>query len=204
VALDTYTNLQTALQAWLARVDVAADVVDMITMFEAWVNRNIRVPQMEQDSIATASEYLPFPVDFLELRAIQWQGNAANPRLQLEYLSPVMADIEDPFGQADTPRFYTIVSNQIRLVPKPDDLTVNIRIDYWKKLPALTLTNQTNWLLSLYPDAYLYGPLVHGNIRVQDVSMAAAVQQGWAGIMAELQRAGKDANVGSLLRIRTA
>lgn len=200
MALDTYANLKTALGTWIARADLSGDTDDMIDMFEAWVNRNVRHPMMEQESTSPASEYLALPSDFLELRDIQYQGN---PRKQLEYMSPSMADIYDTTGDTGTPGFYTIVADQLRLIPAPDT-TTDIRIDYWQKVPALTSTNTSNWLLALYPDAYLYGSLVHGHVRIQDPQVAAFIASGWDSIMKELIRSGKNANVGSLLQIRAA
>lgn len=197
MALNTSAGLQTALQTWLARADVTADVPDMIALFEAWCNRNLRMPQMEVEKTAPAQEYLALPDGFLEMRDIQWQGS---PRVQLGYLTPVMADIEDPGGTADIPRWYTLVGDQIRLIPPPNDATL-IRMAYWQKVPALA-TNSTNWMLDLYPDAYLYGSLMHGNVRIQDVQMAAQVASAWQAVMQEMQRKGRLANVGSSLRIR--
>ena len=200
MALDTYANIKVALQTWLSRADLASDVDDMIDMFEAWCNRRLRVPQMEQEATAPASEYLPLPDDFLELRDIQWQGV---PRYELEYMSPSMADIYDTTGEAAPSRFYSLVGDQLRLIPAPDSAT-SIRIAYWKRLPPLSDAIPSNWLLDLYPDAYLYGPMVHGNLRIKDMDMAQQVQQGWTNIAADIQRAGKNSNVGSLLRVRVA
>ena len=201
MALDTYTGLKTAIQAWLARSDLSGDVDDMIDLFEAWANRNLRMPQMEQEAIAQASEYIALPIDFLELRDIQWQGS---PRSELEYMTPTAADIYDTSGSTSTPKFYTLVGDQIRLIPSPSDTTVNVRIDYWKKVPALSDSNTSNWMLALFPDAYLYGSLVQGHVRVQDPQLAAFIASAWSGIMRELQGSGKLANIGSLLRVRVA
>lgn len=199
MALDSYANLKITLQSWLARADLANDVDDMIDMFEGWCNRNLRVPQMEQESTANATEYMPFPTDFMELRDIQYQSN---PVVQLEYQTPVMADMQNPNGDSGTPYFYTIVSNQIRLVPAPDDPTVKVRIDYWKRLTPLSDSAPTNWLLDLYPDSYLYGSMVHGHVRIQDPQIATFIASGWTSVMQELARSGRNANVGSSLRIR--
>ena len=42
--------------------------------------------------------------------------------------------------------------------PIPDD-TYSIELSYCQRIPALSDTNPTNWLLNLYPDAYLYAAL---------------------------------------------
>lgn len=194
-----YASLTSTLQTWLARADLSADTDSMIAFFEGWANTNLRVQQMEVEATTQAQEYLPLPTDFQELRDIQWQGT---PRIQLEYLTPMMSDKVDPCGSAGTPRYYTIVGDQLRLVPAPSDTTTNIRIAYWRRIPALSSSNTTNWLLDYRPDAYLYGALIHGNVRIKDNDMAAAVTQGWSSIMADLQRSGKNANLGSSLRVR--
>lgn len=198
MALDTYSGLKTAIQTWLARADLSSDVDDMIDMFEAWCNRNLRVPQMEQEATTAAAEYLALPVDFLEMRDIQWQGQ---PRRQLDYVTPSVADQYDTSGTSGIPAFYTLVGDQIRLIPAPN-ATTDVRMDYWKKVPALTNSNTTNWLLDLYPDAYLYGCLVHGQIRIANPEIASFVSQGWAQIMREIESSGKHANVGSQLQMR--
>jgi hypothetical protein len=199
MALDSYANLKTAISTWLVRADVASDVDDMIDMFEAWTNRNLRVAQMEKESTSAVTEYMALPTDFLELRDIQWQGN---PRRELEYMTPILADIYDPTGATGQPKFYTIVGDQLRVIPAPSDTSVNVRIDYWSKVPALSDTQTTNWLLTAYPDAYLYGSLFHGRIRIQDLSTAQSVAAAWQAIMEELKRSGKNANLGSSLQVR--
>jgi hypothetical protein len=200
MALDSYANLKTALQTWMARADLSNDVDDLIDIFEGWCNRNLRVPQMEQEATASATEYMPLPTDFVQLRDIQWQGS---PRRQLEYVTPSYADIYDNTGTAGTPKYYTVVANQLRLIPAPDSPT-SIRIDYWQKLPALSAETATNWLLALYPDAYLYGPMVHGHVRIHNPQMATTIASGWAGVMREIDKAGRNQNFGSLLQIRPA
>lgn len=200
MALDSYSGLITTLQTWLQDAAVAPDAPDCIAMFEAWVNRNLRVPQMEQEAYAPAAEYLALPSDFLALRDVQWQGK---PIVQLEYLTPAMADLTNPYGDTCTPRAYTIVGDRLRLIPAPND-TTSVRIAYWKRLPALSGVIPTNWLLQAYPDAYLYGSMVHGHVRMKDIATATAISNAWQGIAQEIQQAGREANLGSLLRIRAA
>lgn len=200
MALDSYSALITTLQTWLQKADAAADAPDCIALFEAWANRKLRLPQMEQESYTPAQEYLTMPPDFLELRDIWWQGS---PVVQLEYLTPQSADMSNPFGDSGTPRAYTIIGDRLRLIPVPDDSTT-VRVDYWKRIPKLSVANPSNWLLNLYPDAYLYGSLTHGHVRMGDVQTANMISAAWNAIMQELETAGSCANVGSLLRIRVA
>lgn len=200
MSLDTYTNLKTEISTWMTRSDLTGDVDTMIDLFEAWANRNFRIRQMEAEATADAAEYLELPNDFLELRDIQWQGS---PRRQLDYVTPTYADLYDTTGTAGTPIYYTIVGNEFRLIPAPDS-TTSVRIAYWQQIPALSGSNTTNWLLTQYPDAYLYGTLLQGNIRTKDPEMGAYIQQSFAGVVAEIQKAGRRSNVGNSLRIMVA
>lgn len=198
MALTSYSGLKTELAAWMARSDLTTQIDTAIDLFEAWANRNLRVRQMEDEAYTPAAEYLELPADFLEVRDIQYQ---ANPRRQLQYVTPEYADLYDSAGTAGTPKFYTLVGNQLRLVPAPDS-TTDVRISYWQSIPALTDSNTDNWLLLDYPDAYLYGSLMHLRSYITDIQVAAAVQAGWSAIVSEIQSAGKKSNLGGSLRIR--
>jgi len=200
MSLDTYGNLKTEIGTWLTRVDLTSDIDTLIDLFESWANRNLRVRQMEEESTTAAAEYLAFPTDFLELRDIQYQ---ANPRRQLEYVTPTFADLYDSSGAAGTPVYYTFVGNQIRLIPAPDS-TTDVRIAYYQTIPALSNSQTTNWLLTAYPDAYLYGALMHGKIRISDPQLAAFIADNFGQVVAEIQKAGRRSNVGGSLRVQAA
>jgi hypothetical protein len=43
---------------------------------------------------------------------------------------------------------------------------------YYAKIPPLSSTNVTNWLLTDHPDAYLYGALMQAAIKYQDSQAA--------------------------------
>lgn len=44
-------------------------------------------------------------------------------------------------------------------------------LDYWQRLPALSVTNTTNWLLTTQYNAYLYGAALHYVARGQDPAL---------------------------------
>jgi hypothetical protein len=198
MSLDTYTNLKTAIARWTGRADQSSDIDDFIDMFEAWCNRNLRCAQMENEATATGSEYLALPGDFLELRDIQYQ---TSPVQQLEYVTPSQAD---GFA-ANTTRtlYYTIVGGQFRLIGPPSGSTL-VRIDYYQAIPALSGSQATNWLLTQFPDAYLFGSLVHGAALSHDDPRMQTVLQAFAQIVAEIQQSGKKRKLGPDLSVRVA
>ncbi len=200
MSLENYTALKAELTLWIAHSNANADgrLDTYIDLFEGWANRNLRVRQMEDEATSPAAEYMALPTDFLELRDIQFQGD---PRRQLSYVTPQYADMYDSTGTPGLPNFYTIVGNEIRLIPSPSS-TTDVRISYYKQIPALHAGNETNWLLAYAPDAYLYGSLMHARMYLHDPSMAGFIQSAWASVMADIRKSGKESNLGSSLQIR--
>ena len=58
------------------------------------------------------------------------------------------------------PTHYTIFGTQMELCPVPDSDYV-VEMIYRKALVPLSDSEPVNWLLTLAPDVYLYGALVH-------------------------------------------
>jgi hypothetical protein len=52
------------------------------------------------------------------------------------------------------------MNGAIELIPAPA-VDIEIEMIYYGKIPALTDSNTTNWLLTKAPDVYLYGALTH-------------------------------------------
>jgi hypothetical protein len=200
VSLDTYANLKTELQDWTARADISATIDTLIDLFEGYASRNLRTREMETEATTAATEYMALPDDFAEMRDIQWQGN---PRVNLRYVTPEYADLYDSSGATGIPIYYTVVGNQIRLVPAPNG-TTDIRISYYQRIPALSAGNTTNWLLTSYPDAYLWGSLFHGLVWAHNAAAAAQIKEVWGQVQNEIHNAGKRSNFGGSLQIRPA
>ena len=74
MALDSYTNLKTAIANFLARDDLTSEIDDFIDLTEADFNRRLRVRAMETvDSsftIDAATEALP--TGFLQVRSLSF------------------------------------------------------------------------------------------------------------------------------------
>jgi len=58
------------------------------------------------------------------------------------------------------PRYYAIIDGTIEVFPTPDS-DYTLEMVYVSKVQALTSSNTTNWVLDYFPDAYLYGSLMH-------------------------------------------
>ena len=70
MALDSYTNLKTAIANFLARDDLSSEIDDFIDLTEADLNRRLRIRAMENVSSFTIdSETEALPTGFLQVRS---------------------------------------------------------------------------------------------------------------------------------------
>lgn len=181
MAISTYAELQTACANWLSRIDLTARIPEFIAMAEAKFQRNLRLRQMETRVTATAAEYMSLPTDYLEMRNIKLN---TVPKVALKLIDPGFADAYYT-AATDRPLYYALQGNEVRLVPAPDS-TYTVEIDYFAKIPALSDSNTSNWLLTLAPDAYLYGTLLEALIEVQDMARAKDMASALKRVLDEL------------------
>jgi hypothetical protein len=165
MAISTYAELQGAIADWMARSDIsAARVIDFITMFEAAANRRLRVRQMvTTDDITPSSGVGTLPTDYLSTVRLTWLGSATR---ELEYVHPDYLYAVYTTTPSGPPQHYTIQGSS--LIVRPIDDTADLRLEYHQKVPALSDSNTTNWLLTAHPDVYLFGSLLESCSYTQD------------------------------------
>jgi hypothetical protein len=157
MALDTYAALQAAVADYLARSDLTSQIPDFITLNESRMNKVLRTRYQETVSTITidaATEALP--TDFLEARTFVL---SSSPNVVLEFMSPTDLETTYASGAAGRPLNFAIIGSNFKFGPTPD-ATYSGSLTYYAKIPALSDSNTTNWLLTNYPDLYLYGTLM--------------------------------------------
>lgn len=152
MALTNYSELVAAINGWLNRDDMTGIAPDLIALAEAEFNRLLRCPEMEIRSTATMTgEAIATPADFIGLRSM------SSDNAKFDVLSP-----DDLFAIPDSyngfPHYVAVIDGQFFFRPVPTGGDVSIV--YYQKIPALTASNSTNWLMTKYPDLYLFGALV--------------------------------------------
>lgn len=149
MTIASYSALQTAVSDWTGDTFTTAQKQQFIGLAEARFNRELRTLDMETRATASLSdEYLALPDDFLELRAVQIDDDPltyATP----QHIREIWASVTS--GQ---PRYYTIVDGQFQFAPAPGS-TYTVEIIYLQKVPALSDSNTSNWVLASHPDLYL-------------------------------------------------
>lgn len=162
MALGNYTELKAAIADWLNRADLTSQIPDFIALAEARFNRTLRTRDMIVRQVATTNnEFVPVPNDWLETYQLELPPQASSGvRTPLQYISPNEAAVYQASEMAGKTRYYTIIDGLFELVPKPAaGSTVTLTAVYYAKIPALSSSNATNWLLIKSPDLYLYQSL---------------------------------------------
>jgi hypothetical protein len=79
-------------------------------------------------------------------------------------------------GQDGPPRRFAVVGTSLQFWPWNGG-SVAAELTYWQRLPALS-AGGGNWLLSLHPDAYIYGALLQAAPYLKDDARVAV----WGGL----------------------
>jgi len=179
MALTTYDELKASIADFLNRDDLTSVIPDFITLAESNLNMTVRHWRQEKRSTAEIdTQYSAIPADFLEV--ISFHISSGDYR-SLELIS--QAEMQDRrYKSGDTsgkPAFYAITAGEIEVYPTPDG-TYDAELYYYSRITALSASNTSNWLLEYFPEAYLYGSLLHSAPYLKDDERV----QVWASLYA--------------------
>ncbi len=157
MAITTYDELKASIANWLNRDDLTAVIPDFISLAEAQIARDVRHWRQEKRVSTAANErYENLPIDWLEMIQIQLSEGGRLQAISAEGLQK----LREESSAAQKPKYYRLTSDQIELYPVPDT-TYEESMQYYARVPALTSVDFANWVLTYYPDVYLYGSLLH-------------------------------------------
>jgi hypothetical protein len=168
MSLDgTYAGLQTSVGDFLNRADLYASVPDFITLAAAQMNRRIRCAEMITSTTLTVSTLAAaLPADFNGMVAFELPSGSGNP---LRYVKPeeVRSLRQGIYASAGTPVVWSIAGFNVETAPVPATSFICPML-YYARLPVLSASVTTNWLLTKHPDAYLYGALMQSAPYLKD------------------------------------
>ena len=201
--ITNYIDLQTVIAYFLDRDDQTERIKTFIDLAEAEMNRRVRHWRLENRATAEIDgRFSALPADFVE--PIRLHLEVDNRPLELVSVME-MQDLRMTASAGGKPRYYAIVQGEIELFPTPDG-AYDLEMYYYAKLPALSDTQTTNTILTNFPDAYLYGALIHSapflgeDARMQ--TWAALFQSAIDGINADNEKA-KTGSAGRRIKIRS-
>lgn len=191
MSLTTYAQLKDELEKWTNRPDLtsatAGGVDTYIDLFESWFNRNMRVRQMV--TVATpltisASGEITHPTGWVAWKQITL--TSTTPVRKLPATSEDALLTMDNSNAAGMPRRHVVRGSVTQVWPVPDGVYTYQGI-YFKSVVPLDGTNTSNWLLTAYPDAYLFGSLAVGYAYIQQDDRAAMWAQQFARVVGEIR-----------------
>ena len=156
MALSNYAELQTAVTNWLHEDTLTSVIPDFITLGEATLNRRLRLQGMESSASVdtnTVTRFATLPADFSEIIDLTIFDEGYPQVINQLPLAQI-----NGYEQSQTcrPTAFAISSNII--YSNISDQVYPATLRYYSKLDIAT--DSTNFLLSAYPDIYLYSALV--------------------------------------------
>jgi hypothetical protein len=205
MTITNYATLKTAIADFLNRDDLTSVVPTFIALAEADIQRKVRHWRMETRSTAQLdTQFSAIPSDWLEtIRFYLTTGETS----RLELISQAeMIDRKEADGNlSGTPAYYAMTGAQFELYPVPDG-TYAGELLYFAKVPALSDSATTNWLLTNAPDAYLYGALIHSAPYLKDdarIQVWAALYQSAIDSLNDSSNDARHSGTGLRLKIRS-
>ena len=204
MALNTFAGLKATIADYLNRDDLTSIIPSFITIAEAKFNRKLRVRQMvKRANGQIESAFFAYPSDWLQAKEFQLN---TNPIVRLQFVTEAYGDElkANRYVSVGQPAYYTITGTQLEFIPTPDS-TYSAELTYYAKIPALSDSNTSNWLLAYAPDLYLYGALMEAAPYLKDDERLPVWSQMYVNSLGDIEVADERASVSStpLVRART-
>lgn len=205
MAITTYAELKSAIADWVNRDDLTAVIPSFISLAESQFNRDERLRTRDSVVRATATidqQYEALPADYLEMVNFQIDDQTPFQRMQFLTLNQ-MDEYKRDFTTAGVPKYYSIVGNQLEFLPVPGDSYTG-EMTYYAKIPALSDSNTSNWVLAKHPDIYLYGALIQAAPYLKDDERIGTWMNLYERSMGDVAVSAERAMfAGSVIKVRT-
>ena len=159
MSLSNFTELKTEIANFLNRDDLTNVIPTFIRLAEAKMNRDIRHWRMETRKTALLdNQFTTLPIDFLS--PVRMTLNTAETKvLELAGTNEISKLRAEAGNAAGEPAYYAMIDGSIEVFPSPDaDYTIEML--YYEAIEGLSNSITTNWILTYYPDVYLYASLL--------------------------------------------
>lgn len=174
MALDTFIGLKTSIADWIARDDLTSQIPDFVSLFEAYARREYGGTVLASKSSLTTTANQDTLALGVAPRGIKYIGHDDGSDMRqagIEELNRMGNTVGKPIMWA-----WETGSQTVRLFPVPDS-DYDIVMYYSTSLSGLSADGDTNWLLTNYPDIYLYGSLLQARQYLQDEALQVYEQK---------------------------
>jgi hypothetical protein len=166
-----YAGLQTAITGWADRTDVAGEVPSFIEFAEQMFNHGfptaqiapLRVREMQTTSSITMFDGVgSLPDDYLQYISVKSMASTPRP---MQNVTRTFTDYAYADGAAGLSNYFSIIGDQVNVFPSSGQ---DVNILYYAKIPALSVSNTSNWLLEKQSSLYLHAGLMHLGLYTRD------------------------------------
>jgi len=171
MSISNYGELKNEISALLFHPRFAARYDNFTIQFETAANSRLRVLPMEENvSLTTANGAVTLPTDYLAWRSVKRTGRPGEPEVDYvhsAYLPAATSNRQPPVFNISGSTFFG----------RPVDNTADAwNFFYYKKIPTLVTTpasnGNTNWLLTEFPNAYIFGLMTEAAAAQRNLEMA--------------------------------
>jgi len=163
MALSTYSDLQTAVASFLHRDDLTSEIPDFIKLAEADLQVRAKLSQWDTSATVTVTSGTgPLPSDFAKATSVTYGAGDYT----IDFMSQIGYDAYAAAAETGSPEFYTIRGTNLLIYPL---YSGDVTLAYTARFTALSGSATTNSLLTLFPDAYLNGSLMHACSWLHDM-----------------------------------
>lgn len=139
---------------------------------------------------------IALPGDMVEMRRLQVVDSY---NTVLKYVSPDQIGVDYDRNLQSRPVEFTVIGGNIELAPIPDS-AYSIELTYKQRVPALSSTNPSNWVLANWPSIYLFGTMIQACNYVLDFERQAVAQKMYEEAVTNVNAV--DWYSGSTMRVR--
>lgn len=203
--IANYGDLKVALSEWLMRdgdAALAARADAFIALFEAefTLDPEMRTAEMQEIDTATlVGPAIALPDGYLEMVRLRLTGLTGTSSTQvLSYVTPGAASALDQTQLiSGIAKNYTELAGQIFICPQAwAPVGATMEMAYYKFTQLKDAQSGTNWLLTKYPNIYLYGALMQAAAYVDD-AVVAKWSTGLVQAMAKLAASDRKRKIGA-------
>ena len=176
MSLATYSDLKTAVAAWLNRSDLTSVIPDFIALCEGDLRVDLRVIAMEQYTTGTLTgETLAHPTRYMEARALT-VGDTL-----YEYVPP---ERYMQYTASSGAKIFTSIGTNLYILNGTSG--ASYKLVYYQGFAAFSGASDTNWVLTNAPDVYLAGASRYGAEYLKDFELAQRFAVRYAGAVARV------------------
>lgn len=182
--MNTYTLLKAAVASWIDRDDLVSTIPSLITMGESRIYRDLRVAAMETAISETITAgVIAVPSGYIELKNAYIDGKFSLTRVNPEF---IYTRYRERSGSG--PPLYVAREGANFIFGPYADSAYTMKGIYYKRLAALSTSNETNWFTDNCPELLLFAALAEAEPFIGNDERVVLWESKYQSVMKAVQK----------------